>query len=416
MPPRYTPPQLWLWNPRGAGGGGGRGGGGRGAQTSSAHAKPVRASISEAEQALEAGERKQRMRELPKARALFIQSMVQLATAGLASDRSGCLVFAAASAALLEVEEDEARIAAFGQTRTDGSVLASSSWRTRQMQLLSEAMEALVAGAAAAARAQASPDELSHLSEQAGGLQLLLSQAHEEIDQGPSALAAAERAVAMLDEAQRLHSLATEGAALLAEGPVAAEPSVDLMRALAPALMTLGRLSLQAADAQTPSSSPLRAQGVGAVERSLALIEEACTWCDSERGDNLPLVVEEWARLLLEASALVPAHSRDEILKRAAAKCADSLGLVGVPLAATASLLGDALRAGAENLAAPLLAALVDPSAHSQLDDDGGLKRAEDSIRLYVCAVSEGYEKALAVSSTDIEVEETLLFFRFDLI
>ncbi|KAJ1630815.1 hypothetical protein T492DRAFT_839702 [Pavlovales sp. CCMP2436] len=189
MPPRYTPPQLWLWNPRGAGGGGGRGGGGRGAQTSSAHAKPVRASISEAEQALEAGERKQRM----------------------------------PSAALLEVEEDEARIAAFGQTRTDGS------WRTRQMQLLSEAMEALVAGAAAAARAQASPDELSHL------------QAHEEIDQGPSALAAAERAVAMLDEAQRLHSLATEGAALLAEGPVAAEPSVDLMRALAPALMTLGR-------------------------------------------------------------------------------------------------------------------------------------------------------------------------------
>lgn len=346
--------------------------------------------LAEAERSLEMGERKQRSREYAKACALFEASRSALAAAGLGSDRAGCLIFAAASTALLDAEQDAARVAAFG-SRPDPAARGAALQRRRA--LLDDVGRALAAGWAAAAAGGAKADELSHLAESAGTVQLLLSEAHEELGDGPSALACAARAVASLEDSLRLHQAATDAAAAAAREPVAAEPSIELLRALAPALMAFGKLALQAAGAAPDGRDPaaLRAQGEHAVERSLQLLQEACALCDSERGDDLPNAVEEWARLLWEASALAPPGGGARVLECAAAKVRESLGLVRIPLASTGVLLGDILRAAAEEAAAPLPAA--------------GLEPLRAASRLYGAALAEGYGRALAVSGSDVAAQ-----------
>lgn len=373
--------------------------------------------IAEAERALEMGERKQRARELQKAAALFDASRTQLLTTGLCTDRAGCLIFAAASTALLDVEQDTARIAAFS-CKPDRTARAAALGRRRAV--LTEVSQALAVGASAAATAGASTDERSHLAETAGTVQQLLSEVYEEQLDGPSALACAARAVEYLDEALQLHLRAAEAAAAEMREPAAAEPSIELLRTLAPALMAFGKLALQAADAAPDSgagappagqllpwaevaagaSGPgLRAQGERAVERSLSLLEEACGLCDSERGDDLPQAVEEWARLLWEASALSPPGSRAGMLERAVAKCQEALGLVRVSLASTSVLLGDILRAAAEEAASPLAGAADVPGATEHWP------AAVTAVRLYGRAIADGYNRALTVSRTDIAAQ-----------
>ncbi|KAG8469123.1 hypothetical protein KFE25_007641 [Diacronema lutheri] len=370
--------------------------------------------IAEAERSLEMGERKQRARELPKARALLEASRTKVAAAGLASDRAGCLIFAAASTALLEVEQDEARAAAFGAP-PNASALGAD--RRRRVGVLLEVRAALDAGASAAAAARASADELSHLAETMGTVQLLLSEAHEELEDGPAALVCARSAVASFERAADLHARAAQAVAdeMRGQAPVAAEPSIELLRALAPALMAFGKLALQAARAPREDGGDdaacerLRAEGEASVERSLAALEEACSLCDSERGDDLPAAVEEWARLLWEASALAPPSGRAQVLSRAAAKCRQSLGLVSVPLASTRVLLGDVLRAAAEEAAAPLHAALASDAppvaSRAPLSAADAAACTREALVLYALALRDGYGSALAISRTDMAAQ-----------
>lgn len=405
---------MGKWD-RGGGnsGRGGRGGGearpgGAGSAKSSAEAV-----IAEAEKALEMGERKQRSRDRPRARQLLGASREQLLVAGLHTHRTGCLVFAAASTTLLEVVRDEARVAAFAAPLSASAAASAAADAAadarREAAVLGEVLAALTAGHAAAVAASASADELVHLNETASTASALLSEAHETLGDAAAALEHTRAAVAFLDEAQRWYRTAAERAVAATQGPCAVEPSVDLLRQLAPALMAHGRLALSGAAAAgaAAAAAALAAEGGAAVERALATAEEACALCDSERGDDLPAAVEEWARLLWEASGLPAAAepaARAQLLDRAAAKAEEALALVGVPLGTTLCLRGDVLRAAADLIGAPLLVAAraaaqpPPPSLEATADADAAARAAA----LYARAATDGYGAALGVSRADL--------------
>lgn len=340
----------------------------KGAAASAQNATPA-SLLRDAEAALETGERRMRNGEADKAIAYFQTCCGTLE--GMRNDRQACLLFATAMANLVE--------------------LKAPTWSSSTADLpdLRVAVTALERGHEAAVGAGAPNDERAHLlsslAECAGLLMDHLSLIGEWTDAVHWAAEAAKHWEA---------ALALELAASEFEKP---EASVETLCSLGTASIAFGKLALtkgsnsgtktEALDAST------RRAAMAAVKRALDAFEEACGLCDSNRGDDLPDCLGQWAQALWDASEIAPPHRRLELLERAADRAATSVRLQKVPVREATCLLGDVLVALSEHVW----------KARSDEDEVGAAARAA----LWHCrrALQEGYGEALRVRGRDLMVQ-----------
>ena len=207
--------------------------------------------LREAEAALEAGERRQRIGEDAKAIEHFVKVCSSLAS--MREDPKGCLLWATAMANLSEL----------GATSWSGSM--------GDMPSLHLAASALERGHAAAVAAEAPSDERAHLlaarAECAGLIRESLS------DDWRAAISWAAEAATLWEE-----SLVEELAAQSASQHTP-EAAVETLCSVGYASMAFGKLALahgaESLDGQT------RHAAQAAVKRALDAYEEACALCDS---------------------------------------------------------------------------------------------------------------------------------------
>ena len=370
--------------------------------------------------------------EPAKARAFFEKAVQTVRGAALDEHPRGCLMLATATGSLLQLDNAAARQA--GWARRPGSTIAAQPMPPElRLAGLQHAAISLERGqAAAAATAGTSPEEISHLYDSRAQVATFLSEEFEALVEragsggGPDeararggALEQAERAVALWKEAGRVlldAAAAPEVASAVPEDWEAAaweaEPDVDLLCALASACLRHGRLLIQWTE---EVGGPSHKAGETAVERALQLYSEACSRCDSAKGDAADDVLRDWAQALWDAAALaVPAGGKAgragagearvsssvaaarALLIRAASKAADSVGLLAVPLASSCNLLGDTLSAAAD---------LERDEIGRAADAAGAADAAAAALSFYQRSVREGYERALRISSRDLQAQ-----------
>mmetsp|Transcript_36585 Transcript_36585/g.80356 ORF Transcript_36585/g.80356 Transcript_36585/m.80356 type:complete len:558 (-) Transcript_36585:46-1719(-) len=431
----------------GRGGKGGKGGkftakGGVG----SARPGPLSAeeALSEAEVLIERAERAMRNRESKKAHSQLVQAVEMLREAGVEATSEGSLLLASASGSLLQLDDEERMCQLWKESGAVGETIGKLMGPEQRMAALNMSDAALEQGFAAAGIAGMPLDEQSHMCESRAQVAQLLSEEWErqaEALRGRQtelskqamghAVECATRAVALYEESSRLFLCCQAGAEW------EPEPDVDLLNSLGSALMHHGRLLLLAvrhaetdpASSQTAEAQQARKVGQKAVTRSLECFEEACSRCDSAKGDDLSEVLKDWAQALWDASSLVPTAKAEELLRKAAAKAADAIALQMVPLPAYCNLLGDVLCTTAEwardnpdtrvvTSAAPpathvSVPATRDVSAGASASDTHGAglhepeyaAGAEAALRFYARSLEEGYSRALRVSSRDLRAQ-----------
>ena len=76
--------------------------------------------------------------------------------------------------------------------------------------------------------------------------------------------------------------------------------SIEVPSSYSPYVYPLRLLATEAIDVKT------RRAAQAAVKRGLEVLEEACSLCDSTRGDDLPDVLQQMAQTLWDASEVVP--------------------------------------------------------------------------------------------------------------
>ena len=329
--------------------------------TATAPATPA-ARLRDAKAALETGERRQRAGESTKA-VTYFQTVCNIMD-GMKYDPHGCLLWASAMESLVELGAPSWN----GSSGNDSAPSLLHSW------------SALERGHAAAVSAGASSDDLSQLLAARAETAELLRESASDV----------ATAVRFASEAARLweESLTHELDAQRGSDHVP-EAAVETLCSLGVASMAYATLALsRGADALDVKS---RRSAQAAVKRSLGLFDEACSLCDSSRGDDLPEVLFQWARALWDTSDVVPSSKRLELLEQAIEKATASLRLQQLPLPETACLLGDLLIDLGETAWRQRVAAS---------EADAGAAAVWHLRR----ALHEGYATAMRVRSHDLTV------------
>ena len=331
--------------------------------------------LRDATAALETGERRQRSGEDAKAIGYF--QTVCSTLAGMRADPQGCLLWATAMSNLVELQ--------------------APSWSesTAEKPNLQLAASALEQGHAAAVAAGAPSDERATLLASRAECAGLLS---ESANDWKEALPWAAESAKLWEE-----SLAQELASQ-SGSQYTPEASIETLCSLGVASMAFGKLALtrgtEAIDVKT------RRAAQAAVKRGLEVLEEACSLCDSTRGDDLPDVLQQMAQTLWDASEVVPTQKRAEVLRRAADRAASSVRLQAVPTPESTCLLGDVLVALGEQVwqAAPSAGA-VEAAAAGEVQGAGDTSVTACEA-LWHCrrALHEGYGKAMSVRSRDLSI------------
>ena len=363
------------------------------------------------EEQLERGERKLRDKESGKAKNLFQAAVQAVQAEGLEHDPRGCLMLATATGSLLQLDAEEARHAGWAQrgVALPRGAEASPLSAEDRYSGLQRAASALEKGHAAAAAADASADELSHLYDSRAQVATFMSEECEaELERGGVDAARAAAAAAALEQAAS--AVAWWGAAgkahlaSQAKEEWEAEPDVDLLCRLGSASVRHGKLLMQTSPAGAPPPAEATAAAEAAAERALKLYEEACARCDSAKGDAVDEVLRDWSQALWDSASLAllvgggaaSRASARELLSRAAGKVADSMGMLVVPLVSSCNLLGDVLTAAAE-------VERDEVAAAGGAAERAAARRA--CLELYARAAKEGYERGLRVSSRDLRAQ-----------
>ena len=126
----------------------------------------------------------------------------------------------------------------------------------------------------------------------------------------------------------------------------------------------------------------------------------------SRRGDDLPDVLQQWAQALWDASEVVPAQKRVELLKQAADRAASSVRLQALPVPETTCLLGDILVALGEHVWKSTSNGGAKAGAGAGGLGEGTGEEGAACVALWHCrrALHQGYAEAMRVRSRDLSI------------